>query len=208
MDASATTSWTGLRAWVAGRDFLTERRLLRDQALLYLLDRVSPPGAIAVDLGAGSGFLTLHLARNARRVVAVDASKDMLAQLDGAAVRLEVAPHIVTVLAPVDRTGLASGEADLVCASGLLHEVIDPDAVLREAWRLLRPGGDLVLQDFASRRWWAFSRFVHVRGAHGPMDAAEIGRRLAAVGFVVRTLKGEGSHWIAHATRPASPADV
>ncbi|MBN1335338.1 MAG: class I SAM-dependent methyltransferase [Deltaproteobacteria bacterium] len=204
----AITSWTGLWAWVAGRDFLSERRRRRDQALLYLLDRVAPPGGSAVDLGAGSGFLTLHLARSARRVIAVDASKDMLSQLDAAAVRLDVAPRIVTVLAPVDDTGLPSGEADLVCASGLLHEVPDPDAVLREAWRLLRPGGALVLQDFASRRWWGFSRFVHVRGAHGPMDAAEIGRRLAAVGFVVRTVKGDGSHWIAHATRPDSPADV
>jgi SAM-dependent methyltransferase len=50
-----------------------------------------------------------------------------------------------TILADASKTGLADCCAELVIAANLLQVCDDPISILDEAWRLLRPGGGLVL---------------------------------------------------------------
>lgn len=98
-----------------------------------------------VDLGTGTGHTAARLlAEGVREVVAVDPSEGMLAAAERSYGHL---PGLELVQASGDATGLPSGAYDLVTARHTLHHHPDPTATLREAARLLRPGGRFVMVD-------------------------------------------------------------
>jgi len=107
-------------------------------------------GEHVADVGAGTGFFALPFAAAAGAsgwVAAVDLQPEMLALLrdkpaqPGSAV---IAPVLGTAL----KTGLATGEFDLVFLGNVWHELDDLDAVITEAKRLLRPGGRIAILDW------------------------------------------------------------
>ena len=101
-----------------------------------------------LDIGTGTGRILEVLAARAETAIGVDASREMLA----------------LARANLARTGLANAEVrhanmyalpfeaasfDLVTIHHVLHYAEDPAAVLREAARVIRPGGILLAVDFA-----------------------------------------------------------
>lgn len=101
-----------------------------------------------VDAGAGTGTGSLALARrfDTARVVAIDRSTTMLERLRATAREQGVADRIDVVQADLDAPWPEAGTAvDIVWAASSLHEVADPDRVLREAHAALEPGGLLVV---------------------------------------------------------------
>jgi ubiquinone/menaquinone biosynthesis C-methylase UbiE len=98
----------------------------------------------AVDVGAGSGFVTRGLLARGLRVVAVDRSRAMLEELK----RLDPGAGVLEV-----REGeggalpLADAAMDYVFANMFLHHVEDPGAVIKDMARVLKPGGRLVITD-------------------------------------------------------------
>lgn len=93
-------------------------------------------GAVLVDVGCGAGLLAPHVAGRGYRHVGVDLATSALTQ---------AAAHGVEVVRG-DAAGLplADGCADVVSAGELLEHVPDLPAAVREACRVLRPGGMLV----------------------------------------------------------------
>ena len=104
-----------------------------------------PPLDVA-DLGCGEGYLTIETARWARRVIAVDRSKDVLTRARALAARRKVR-NIVWKRGALERVPLAGASVDVVLLSQSLHHAEKPAAVLTEAHRILRPGGRLLLLD-------------------------------------------------------------
>lgn len=98
------------------------------------------PPARVLDAGAGTGFLTLPLARQGHEVTALDLSERMLARLRDKATDEGLDPRIVH--GPAGEP--PEGPFDAVVERHLLWQLPDPAAALR-AWRKAAPAGRLVL---------------------------------------------------------------
>jgi SAM-dependent methyltransferase len=108
------------------------------------LDAVIPRDARLVEIGCGTGQMSLYLARGDRVIVGVDLSRESLLVAAAAARRfgLERVQLVETdLLAP----GLRPGAFDVVYSSGVLHHTPDPRAAFARIARLARPGGMIVL---------------------------------------------------------------
>lgn len=133
--SSAAGQWDTLRAELFGR-----RADLA--SLLGLVDE----GWTVGDLGCGTGQATEALAPFVRRVVAVDASRAMLA---AARRRLGEVPNVDLRHGDLESLPVDDGELDAALLLLVLHYVVDPGRVLAEVARSLAPGGKLLVVDMA-----------------------------------------------------------
>ncbi len=119
-------------------------RILRSQVRDRVLHKAGlKRGSRVVDLGSGTGFLSLDAARmvgSEGLVTAVDTSPGALVELDRRAEEMGLA-NITTVVGDISCLPLQDGCADAVVSRSVLSYVDDRVAVLREAWRVLRVGG-------------------------------------------------------------------
>lgn len=114
-----------------------------------VLELASPrDNEVVVDLGAGTGLLSLPAARSAASVYAVDYSEPMLERL-GERARADGLENVQTVVADMREVPLGDESASVVVSSYAFHHLRDDgkELALAEARRLLRPGGRLVLCD-------------------------------------------------------------
>jgi SAM-dependent methyltransferase len=171
----------------------------RDAALkariAALLD--PPPAARVLDLGCGSGTLLAALAgrRPDLRLIGVDADPAILAIAATRAERADFAVELRRGLAQA--LPLADHSVDVAVSSLLFHHLL-PDAkraALAELWRVLVPGGQLLIVDFgrATRRWrrLAFNLVRLLDGYPTTADSADglLPGRLVEAGFADVTLR-------------------
>jgi SAM-dependent methyltransferase len=128
------------------------------------------PPLDVVDFGCGTGVLTVEMARWAKRVAAVDANPDVLAQARERAKRTGVT-NVTFLCEDLHRLSLPDGTKDLVVISQSLHHVEDPKRVLAEAARILEPGGRLVLLELMPHEErWVRERLGHRHLGFDPED--------------------------------------
>jgi len=115
-----------------------------------MLDLV-PPGRFAdlIDIGTGTGRMIELLAPRVERALGVDLSQDMLmvarANLDRAKMRNGLVRQGDMYQLPVP-----SRSVDLAVFHQVLHFAEEPGNAIAEAGRVLRPGGRLIVVDFAA----------------------------------------------------------
>jgi len=131
-----------------GRNYVPGRSW---EGLAEMLLRLLPPLTIA-DLGAGEGTMSLLLARRAKAVIAVDSSSRMVEFGSGIAkangvLNLEYRQGDLEDL-PID-----AGSVDLALLHQSLHHAIHPQKAVDEAWRILKPGGRIVIMDLIAHNF-------------------------------------------------------
>ncbi len=120
-----------------------------------------PPLTVA-DLGCGEGNLSIEAARWARKVIGIDRSADVLRKARALADKAEVR-NIVWKRGEIEDLPLEARSVDVVLLSQALHYAQDPVKALREAERILVPGGKILLLDLrAHREEWVKEKFGDV----------------------------------------------
>ena len=155
------------------------------RALLELVP--DDPALSVLDLGCGTGTLTVQLAANGRRVVGADSSPEMIerarAQYPGIDFRVCDALAL-----PFD------GEFGAVFSNAVFHWIGDHDALLQNIRRALKPGGLLICEFGAEGNVQtisdAFARACAEQGltvhSRFNMPSAEVfGRQLTDSGFII-----------------------
>jgi len=105
------------------------------------------PGMTCIDLGSGTGTFTFPLLAcigSTGIVYAIDDSEEMQAYIRSK----NPPPNLIFVRSDVTQTGLDDGIADFCLLSSILHEVDQPAELMAEAFRLLKPGGRILVVEW------------------------------------------------------------
>jgi ubiquinone/menaquinone biosynthesis C-methylase UbiE len=117
-------------------------------------------GTAALDLGSGAGHTALALAPHMASITAVDLSAQMLAQ--GRQLAVERGLHNITfVRGDVEQLDLPDAAFDVVASRYSAHHYPHPALALREAARVLRPGGLFLLVDVVADEAPAADTFLN-----------------------------------------------
>jgi len=115
------------------------------EAIGHFLLLLTPEIDIA-DLGAGEGVLSQLLAQQAKSVVCIDNSPAMV-KVGTDLAREHDIQNLEYKLGDIEKVPLPDACIDLALLSQALHHAPRPELALSEAWRILRPGGRLVVLD-------------------------------------------------------------
>jgi ArsR family transcriptional regulator len=121
------------------------------QALAHALITLLPRLTVA-DLGAGEGTLSQLLAKNARKVIAIDNSSKMVA-FGSQLAKKHGFKNLEYRLGDIEEPPIANNSVDLAILSQALHHAIHPQQAIGAAHRILKRGGRLVILDLLSHRF-------------------------------------------------------
>jgi ArsR family transcriptional regulator len=131
-----------------GRNYCPGRSWEAIGQMLFLLT----PRVRIADLGAGDGTLSRLLARQAESVHCVDNSPRMV-QVGRALAKKEHLRNLTYVLGNIEKVPLPDRSIDLALLSQALHHAENPRQALAEAFRILKPGGRLLILDLRAHRF-------------------------------------------------------
>ena len=149
------------------------------QAFGHLLLRILPPLTVA-DLGSGEGLLSELLARRCRKVIAVDNSEKIVA-FGAAKAKKNNLKNLEFRLGDLQNPPVEPESVDLAILSQALHHAEEPAKAIASAYRMLKPGGQVMILDLARHR---FAKAQELYGDRWPGFAeSDLHRWLESAGF-------------------------
>ena len=121
------------------------------QALAHTLIALLPPLTVA-DLGAGEGTLAQLLAKNSRKVIAVDNAPKMV-EYGAELAKKHGFKNLEYRLGDIEDPPIAKNSVDLAILSQALHHAIHPQRAVAAARQILKRDGSLVILDLLSHRF-------------------------------------------------------
>ncbi len=149
------------------------------KGLAEMLLALMPPLEIA-DLGAGEGTFSQLLARRAKHVIAVDNSQKMV-EYGAELARKHGVQNLEYRLGDLEAVPIADQSVDLAFFSQALHHAQHPERAVREAFRILKLGGRIVVLDLV-RHTYEDAREMYADLWLG-FSEVEVRRFLAQAGF-------------------------
>src|SRR6476469_4273934 len=134
-----------------GADWLDRSERVQEEEPDVALEALKlTAGSTVADVGAGSGYMTVKMAKRVGptgKVYANDIQPEMLALLRQRLVREKVT-NVDLVLGTFDDPKLPAGAIDLILMVDGYHEFSEPQQMLRRMHEQLKPGGRLVLLEY------------------------------------------------------------
>jgi ubiquinone/menaquinone biosynthesis C-methylase UbiE len=164
----------------SGASWLDRRERDVEEAPDDALDAIGvKKGATVADIGAGSGYMTVKLAKRVGSngiVYATDIQPAMIGLLEK---RLKSAKltNVTAILGATDDPRLPPASIDLALMVDVYHELSQPQAMLHHIHEALKPGGRLVLLEYRKE-----DPSIPIRPEH-KMSVAEAKMELEAEGF-------------------------
>jgi ArsR family transcriptional regulator len=121
------------------------------EAIGHCLLHLTPKITIA-DLGAGEGLVSQLLARRAEEVICIDNSRKMVEFGSDLAAKNDFT-NLRYVLGDIEAVPLKEQSVDLALLSQALHHAQHPQLAVEEAYRILRPGGELIILDLLEHQF-------------------------------------------------------
>jgi ubiquinone/menaquinone biosynthesis C-methylase UbiE len=110
-----------------------------DASRLIALMRL-PIEDYVLDAGGGTGRISQHFPHNKERVIIADLSIPMLAASKSKS-------DLIPVCARCEKLPFENDFFEAICMVDALHHVFDQEQTCRELWRVLKPGGRLVIEE-------------------------------------------------------------
>lgn len=101
-------------------------------------------GKVAVDIGAGTGFITEGLLKSNLKVIAIDQAENMIKTLNE---RYGKNPNFACYRGDSNTLPLEDDSCDYAFANMYLHHVENPLRAIKEIYRVLKPNGKVVITD-------------------------------------------------------------
>lgn len=159
------------------------RRVALAKAVVEAVRAAVPlrPDMRALDVGAGTGLVSLGLLAHVADLTAADASPGMLCVLEEKARGLGLGNRLHTRQIDLSEGEWPAGSFDLIVSSMTLHHLPDVPEVLRRLRPALRPGGWIALADLDTEDGSFHADKTGVY--HSGFDRAELCRWLSEAGF-------------------------
>jgi SAM-dependent methyltransferase len=191
MRASTPEHWD--RWWTDHRE--VEETYSNDDRLLSQLADLPMDGRMVLEVGAGSGRDSVALARRGARVVVVDYVMSSFAVVREQARAAGVG--ILCVCADARRMPFRDRTFDLVFHQGLMEHFREPLPLVRENFRVIRPGGHCLID--VPQRYHIYTAVKHVMiglnrwfaGWETEFSPGELARLMRSAGFEIQRIGGD-----------------
>jgi ubiquinone/menaquinone biosynthesis C-methylase UbiE len=140
------------------------------------------PGSTVADIGAGTGYFSLRLAKRVGpegRILATDIQPEMLAFLKNNT-RAQGIQNIEAILCTPTDAKLPEGQLDLALMVDVYHELEYPEETMAQVHRALKPDGRLVLVEYRGE-----DPDVPIKPEH-KMTLAQVRTELEPMGFSLK----------------------
>ena len=149
------------------------------------------PRQVYADLGAGEGLISQLLAARAKKVIAVDHSPRMVEVGRDLAKRSGL-KNLEYRLGDMENPPIRPGSVDVAILSQALHHAVHPPRVLEAAWKILRPGGTLLILDLVEHTFEAAREmYADVWLGFSPAELARLMREAKFEGMSVEVVAKE-----------------
>jgi ubiquinone/menaquinone biosynthesis C-methylase UbiE len=150
-------------------------------------------GSTVLDIGCGTGFLTLPATKavgQTGKVIAIDFSEQMLEHAKENLEKAGLLEHAQFRVGDAERIPLDDASVDTVVGNMVLHHCPEPEAAIREMVRVLKPNGSLVLADLEPHNEeWMKDEMADVWLGFDPLDVERWLERAGLEEVTVETLR-------------------